>query len=129
MKDKLKQLYSTLLKPYITYCCSVWSSPYKNGNLDRILKLQKAAVLAISHSPYFAHSDSLLNSLNVLKVYDLTHLHVAVLTFMYRAINNLLPKKFSNFLKTVNQVHLYNTRNSMNYVVPYARTGVEQPVF
>ena len=105
-KDKLKLLYSTLLEPYITYCCSVWSSPYKNGNLDRILKLQKVAVRVISHSPYLAHSDPLFNSLNILKVYDLTHL--AVLTFMYRAINNLLPKKFSNFLKTVNQVHLYN---------------------
>jgi len=67
-----------------------------------------------------AHSDPLFNSLNILKIYDLTHL--AVLTFMYRAINNPLPNKFSNFLKTVNQVHLY-TRNSMNYVVPYARTG------
>src|SRR6218665_1991046 len=107
---KLKLLYRTLLEPY-TYCCSVWSSPYKNCNLDRILKLQKVAVRIISHSPYLAHSDPLFNSLNILKVYDLTHL--AVLTFMYRAINNLLPKKFSNFLKTVNQVHLYNTRNFM----------------
>jgi len=78
-------------------------------------------VRVISHSPYLAHSDPLFNSLNILKVYDLTHL--AVLTFMYRAINNLLPKKFSNFLRMVNQVHLYNTRNSMNYVLPYARTG------
>ena len=28
-KDRLKLLFSTLLQPYITYCCSVWSSPYK----------------------------------------------------------------------------------------------------
>ena len=72
-KDKLK-LYSTLLEPYTTYCCLVWSSPYKNGNLDRILKLQKVAVRVISHSLYLAHSDPLFNSLNILKVYDLTHL-------------------------------------------------------
>ena len=42
---------------------------------------------------------------------------------MYRAVNNLLPKKFSSFLKTINQVHSHDTRNSTNYVVPYARTG------
>src|SRR6218665_324347 len=120
-KDRLKLLYSTLLEPYITYCCSVWSSPYKNGNLDRLLKLQKAAVRIISHSSYLAHSDPLFSSLKIIKMYDLTHL--AVLAFMYRAVNDLLPKKFSSVLKTVNQVHAHDTRNSTNYVVPYARTG------
>jgi len=77
-KDKLKLLYNTLLEPYmyITYCCSAWSSPYKNGNLDRILKLQKAAVRVISHSPYLADSDTLLNSSNILQIYDLTHFYV-----------------------------------------------------
>jgi len=79
------------------------------------------AVRVISHSSYLAHSDPLFSSLKIIKIYDLTHL--AVLTFMYRAVNNLLPKKFSSFLKTVNQVHSHDTRNSTNYVVPYARTG------
>jgi len=27
--DKLRMLYCALLQPYITYCCSVWGSPYK----------------------------------------------------------------------------------------------------
>src|SRR6218665_980126 len=42
---------------------------------------------------------------------------------MYRAVYNLLPKKLSSFLKTVNQLHSHDARNSTNYVVPYARTG------
>jgi len=65
-KDRLKLLY-------ITYCCSVWSSPYKNGNLDRLFKLQKAVVHLISHSSYLDHSDPLFSSLKVIKIYDLTH--------------------------------------------------------
>jgi len=43
-KDRLKLLYCTLFEPYIVYCGTVWSSPHKNGNLDRILRLQKRAV-------------------------------------------------------------------------------------
>jgi len=39
---------------------------------------------------------------------------------VYRAVNTLLPRKFSSFLKTVNQVH---SHYSTNYVVPDARTG------
>src|SRR6218665_3797070 len=124
-KDILKLLYSTLLEPYITYCCTVWSSPYKNGNLDRLFKLQKAAVRVISHSSYLAHSDSLFSFLKIIKIYDLTHL--AVLTFMYRAVNNLLSEKFSGFLKIVHQVHSHDTRNSTNYVFPMLEQGLKQP--
>src|SRR6218665_55965 len=61
------------------------------------VKLQKASVRVISHSSYLAHSDPLFSSLKIIKIYDLTHL--ALLTFKYRAVNNLLPKKFSSFLK------------------------------
>src|SRR6218665_3296698 len=124
-KDRLKLLYSTLLEPYITYCCSVWSSPYKNGNLDWLFKLQKAAVRVISHSSYLAHSDPLFSFLKIIKIYDLTHL--AVLTFMYRAVNNLLSEKFSGFLKIVHQVHSHDTRNSTNYVFPMLEQGLKQP--
>jgi len=82
--DKLKMLYCALLEPYIAYCCSVWGSPYKNGNLDRILRVQKRAVRVITHSSYLAHSNPLFYSIKMLTIYDLSHL--AVLLFVYRPI-------------------------------------------
>src|SRR6218665_1318118 len=74
--DKLKLLYRALLEPYITYCCSVWGSPYKNGNLDRILRVQKRDVRVITHSSYLAHSNLFFDSINILTIYDLSHLSI-----------------------------------------------------
>jgi len=41
---------------------------------------------------------------------------------MFRVINNIFPNKFTKFLKTVKQIHSYDTRNYMNYVILFART-------
>src|SRR6218665_3815009 len=56
----------------------LWSSPHKYGNLDRILRLQKRAVRIITRSSFIAHSASLFKALNILTIYDLTHLSVLV---------------------------------------------------
>src|SRR6218665_4011500 len=80
-KDRLKLLYCTLFEPYIAYCGTVWSS-HKNGNMDRILRLQKRAIRIITHSSFLAHSASLFKALNILTIYDLTHL--SVLVYMFR---------------------------------------------
>src|ERR1043165_9824488 len=51
--DKLKLLYHTLLEPHLIYCCSVWSSPYRTGNLDWILSCRKLLLeLSLTHLIY-----------------------------------------------------------------------------
>ena|SRR6218665_2162764 len=60
--------------------------------------------------------------INILTIYDLSHL--AVLLFIYRATNNLLPGKLSSFLNPTDQIHLYNTRSSTKFNIPYARTSL-----
>src|SRR6218665_988136 len=99
---------------------TVWSSPHKNGNLDRILRLQKRAVRIITHSSFLAHSASLFKALNILTIYDLTHL--SVLVHMFRATRNLLPHKFSSYLIHMDQIHSHFTRGSVNYAIPFAWT-------
>src|SRR6218665_3390646 len=118
-KDRLKLLYCTLFEPYIAYCGTVWSSN-KNGNLDRILRLQKRAVRIITHSSFLAHSASLFKALNILTIYDLTHL--SVLVYMFRATRNLLPHTFSSYLIHMDQIHSHFTRGSVNYATPFAQT-------
>ena len=75
----LKQLNYTLLEPYITYCSSIWASPYKTVKLNRVLILQKTAIRIISHSHYIAHTDQIFSSLKILKVYDLANTAILVL--------------------------------------------------
>src|SRR6218665_1534527 len=112
--------YPVLFEPYIAYCGTVWSSPHKNGNLDRTLRLQKRAVRISTHSSFLAHSASIFKTLNILTIYDLTHL--SVLVYMLRATRNLLPHKFSSYLIHMDQIHSHLTRGSVNYVIPFART-------
>src|SRR6218665_1901986 len=105
------------------------SSPHKNGNLDRILRLQKRAVRIITHSSFLDHSASLFKALNILTIYDLTNL--SVLFYMFRATRNLLPHKFSSCLIHINQIHSHLTRGSVNnyYAVPFARTSLRMTSF
>jgi len=74
----------------------------------------------LSHSSFLAHSASLFKALNILTIYDLTHL--SVLVYMFRATRNLLPHKFSSYLIHMDQIHSHFTRGSVNYAIPFART-------
>ena len=116
----LKQLYHTLLEPYITYCSSIWSSPHKTVNLNRVLLLQKAAVRIISQSHYIAHTDPIFSSLKILKVYDIAK--TALLVLMHKSRNNTLPHKFQTYFQLTSQIHSYYTRGAEKYAIPYART-------
>jgi hypothetical protein len=116
----LKQLYHTLLEPYITYCSSIWASPYKTVKLNRVLILQKTAIRIISHSHYIAHTNPIFSSLKILKVYDLAK--TAVLVLMHKSRNNTLPHKFQTYFQFTSQIHSYCTRGAEKYAIPYART-------
>ena len=116
----LKQLYHTLLEPYITYCSSIWASPHKTVKLNRVLLLQKSAIRIISHSHYIAHTNPLFSSLKILKVYDIAK--TAILVLMHKSRNNTLPHKFQTYFQLTSQIHSYCTRGAEKYAIPYART-------
>src|SRR6218665_1278133 len=90
----------------------------KSSDLKRILR----AARVITRSYHLAHSKPLLYSTNILTIYDLSHL--AVLLFVYRATNNLLPGKFSSFLKPTDQIHYHYMQGSTKFNIPYARTSL-----
>ena len=108
------------MEPYITYCSSVWSSPNKSTRLERVFKLQKAAIRIISHSHYMVHTNPIFYSLNLLKTYDLTK--TALLILMHKFRNNVLPAKFCGYFQLMSQIHSHNTRGAHKYATPYART-------
>ena len=65
-----RNLYFTMVHPYVSYCNLVWASPNKAPQLDRVLKIQKRFCRLITFSKYTDHSRPLFVSLSILTVYD-----------------------------------------------------------
>ena len=80
MKNKEKnqaheELYCTLILPYINYGVLIWDNTCKIY-LDKIFKLQKWAIRAISNSHYRSHTGPLFSRFNILNVHDILKLNL-----------------------------------------------------
>ena len=105
----LKNLYQSLIEPYLTYCCIVWAKPDKSTALETLLKLQKRSVRIISHSWYRACSRPLFHKFSILNIYDLCLLQILV--FVYESINYLLlPNSYTQYFTKTSDIHYYKTR-------------------
>ena len=62
----LLKIYKSIFVPNINYGYLVWGQNY-----DSISKSQKKVICTITHSNYIAHSEPLLNDLNLLNVKNL----------------------------------------------------------
>ena len=94
MKKLKLTLYSTLILPHLTYCCSIWGNTYKS-RLSELIKLQKKALRIVYNKPLYAPTNSLFQKARCLKLEDLIKLNTNVI--MYKAFNNLLPQICSVF--------------------------------
>ena len=65
----LYSLYSTLVMPYLTYCCEVWGNNYKTS-IQSLFFLQKRAIRIIClNTNYKCHTNPLFNQLRSLNVF------------------------------------------------------------
>ena len=116
IKNKLNEetkltLYSTLILPHLTYCCSIWGNTYKS-RLSEVVKLQKKALRIVYNKPFYAPTNSLFQKAGCLKLEDLIKLNTNVI--MYKAFNNLLPQNLQCIFSNVKNVHDYSTRQKHN---------------
>ena len=109
----LRQLYFSLVYPYLVYCVNVWGGTYPE-HLRPLTVLQKRAVRLISNSQYLAHTNPLFRRHNILKLCDIYKLNVA--TYFHK---NKLYKYF-------NSAQSYDTRSSNNLVPTFQSTTVTQ---
>ena len=117
----LKNLYSTLIYPYLTYCNLIWTATYPS-HLVKLQILQKKVVRIITNSAYNTHTKSLFTNLNLLNIEQIKQIQIGEL--MYRYDKNLLPLAFISFFSPVTQMIL--TRNKRSYICPYARTNIRK---
>ena len=103
----MKSLYHSLFGSHILYGLSVW------GNadliyLDKISKLQKRAVRAITFADYRASSLPILKKLEILSVKDLFEYKTSSL--MWDFDHNTLPPSLAIKFSRRNTLHTHQTR-------------------
>ena len=84
----------------------------------------KKAVRIISGAHYLAESSNLFKNLNLLTIYDLYILHLAI--FMHRHHTHSLPSIFNAYFRTNASLHSYNTRSCHNLHMNACKTNTRQ---
>ena len=109
-RNILLMVYSTLIKPFLSYCCILWGGASVTS-LNKIHVLQKRALRIITKSPLRAPSNPLFVALNLLHIYDIYKLQVSL--FMYNVKHRLLP--FSCLRYCVENTLKYHATRSVSY--------------
>ena len=109
--DILRQLYYTMVQPYLTYGVILWGSTYQSY-LKRTVILQKKAIRYMHKAHYNAHTKPLFYASNVLNIKYSYLLEVA--KFMHDFTGRKLPIPLLNFFSSNLAVHQHNTRQVLD---------------
>ena len=107
----LRQLYFTMVQPYLTYGIILWGSTYQSY-LKRTVILQKKAIRYMHKAHYNAHTKPLFCASNVLNI-NFTYL-LEVSKFMHDYTRRTLPTPLLNFFSSNLTVHQHNTRQVLD---------------
>ena len=119
-EDSLKNLYYSLVYPYLTYCILIWGGTYRT-HLNKILLLQKKVVRIITKSRYLAHTDPLFKKMEILKINELYEFHLALYAYVNRnnfnyASHSHETRNRSDSQPAFNRLNL--TQRSLSYAAP-----------
>jgi hypothetical protein len=121
--DILRQLYYSFLYPYLCYCNIIWGQA-PSVTLWPLLKMQKRAIRIICN---IRQRDSSTASFKKLKILKLPDIHTfAVLNFMFKFKNDLLPDTFNDFYQENQVYHRYPTRGANQLRAPKIKTKIAE---
>ena len=106
-------LCSTLIQPYMDYCCSSWYSGLSVALRERLNVVQRKMVRFVHSLDYRAHVDSRdLRELEWLSVPD--RVKSFRMAHLFRIRHKLAPSYLLPNFKLISVAHTYNTRGSSN---------------
>ena len=113
----IKQVYYSLVYPYLQYGISVWGNTYKT-RLSHLNKLNNKAIRIMTFSHFQAHAPPLFRDLHILQLSDINYLYLAL--FMHNYVNKNLPEAFNDYATPASDMHNYNTRHASKnlFVLP-----------
>ena len=124
---QLKQLYYSLIYPYITYAILAWGSTYKT-HIKKVQTKQNTVIrlifFAITHGKNTESALPLMKLLDILSVNSIFKLQA--LKFAHRWHNKELPNIFDTYFQYASDVHNYSTRYATkgNFYKPCTRTNI-----
>ena len=114
----LYSLYSTLVMPYLNYCCEIWGNTYKS-RIHPLHIIQKRAIRICQKADYRSHSRPLFYLLK--RLHDMVNFKSMV--FMYKVYNKLLPANIMSYFQKINACHNHNVRmKNCNFKIKFSRT-------
>ena len=126
----LKQLYYTLIYPYLNYGLASWGAAYKT-RLNKICTKQNRCIRSMFFAHGREHVNSYYNLLGILKLENISRLKVSLFPYKLKNDKSNTPPVLLNILKLASEIHSYNTRYvaNQNYFKPSARTNYGMSTF
>lgn len=119
----LRNLYFTLIYPYLAFGNIVWASNYKSRT-GSLLLLQKRVIRVLFKDSYYAHTAPRFLQMGIIRFDQLNTYLIGI--FVYRAINKLLPHQFHGYFGRVEDRCGPTTRSVGKLVIQYARTNIKR---
>ena len=94
---------------FLSYGIAIWGLTHPSV-LDRLFKVQKRVICAISFKDKFTHTTPLFYEHKILKLHDIHSLKL--LCFVYECSNNSITPVFDSYFNKLQTVHSYNTRQA-----------------
>ena len=120
----LKQLYYTLIYPYLNYGLASWGTAYKT-RLNKICTKQNRCIRSMFFAHGREHVDSYYNLLGILKFENIYRLKVSLFIYKFKNDKSNTPAVLLNILIPASDIHSYNTRYAanQNFFKPSVRTN------
>ena len=123
----LQKMYSGIVEPHFSYCCSVWGC-CSETKLYCLQSIQNRAARITRNSPYEASAAPQLQNLGWPSITDLIRKETASLT--YKALNSLAPQYLGELFSKCSEVSDRILRSAeTNLQIPLQRTSTSQKAF
>ena len=110
-RKTLSHLYNSFVFLYLIYGIEVWGNT-NAVHLDPIIKIQKKIVRTITFSHYLAHTEPILDTLNILNFNNLVVHRISLMMFTYS--KDLVPLPIVELFTRNYEFHNYFTRQSQS---------------
>ena len=115
----LKQLYFTLIYPYLNYGIMSWGNTYAS-KLTKICTKQNKCIRSIFFARSRENASIYYKLLGILKFDNIFKLRIATLSYIIAHKKKAVPSIFLDFLTMASSIHSYNTRyaSKLNFTRP-----------
>ena len=116
-------IYKTVILPHFMYCATILYSVNKT-KLTELQVVQNKSLRIILKCDKYTPVQLMFNNLKLKNIDEIVFIQAMI--FVYKLVNNLLPKYLSNTVQYVRDIHNYGTRQRNTLFIQTCRTASGQ---